>query len=829
MEPENDTGNVEYKLYLKNDDEEKIQKLATQMRFRCEESDSSECFYNIGVSDNGDIIGVTEEEYNQTINILNKVADKNNYSVTLLTSTPVDKNKNIYEVLIREKIQDKYIDIKVCVAGSVDAGKCLDPYTKVVMYDGQYRFIKDVVVGDVLMGDDSTPRKVLKLYKGETKMYTVNQEYGMIYKVTGNHILTLKSKPTVEGFGNFYKVVYHIGNGVLRTRIVNDYEEVEKCMRDNVETLDIAVCDYFKKHREWKTYFYGYSACINFKNRKTTIDPYVYGLNIKSSISYEYKYNSIENRLKLLAGIIDSQNNIFKNRKECIELYNCNFRLIKDIKYLCNSLGFKISITEISVRIYNHVNLNQIPVKKRNINLEEEYDSSISMIEIDEEPDYGRFNGFELDKNGRFLLEDFTVTHNSSIIGSLVTGEKDDGRGLTRSSVFNYIHELKTGRTSSIAHHILGFDYNGNVVNNQSLTKLSWMDIVNKSSKIISLFDLAGHEKYLKTTILGISSSFPDLCIIMISANNGISVMTKEHIVLCITLKVPFIIVISKIDICKDRKNILDETVSNVNKILKHPVVRRIPLNVRTTEDILLSVKNIYNFNMTPIFYTSCVTGEGMDKLKQFLNLVGKNNSNIIKKNNENKVEYHIDHIYNVLGVGIVLGGNLVNGSIKIGDKLLMGPGTNGEYENVMIKSIYCKKISLQVVSHGSYVCLGIKKIDKKLIKRGNVIISNNNDRLSVKKFISKITVLRTHSTSIRVGYEPLFHAYSIRKVVKIIEIANKKNAKNCVVDDNILRSNDTADVTFEFKHDPQYLKVGTRFIISEGKCKICGEVLELI
>lgn len=540
MQPENDTGNIEYKLYLKNDAEEKLQKLATQMRFRCEESESSECFYNIGVSDNGDIVGITEEEYNQTINILNKVADKNNYSVTLITSTPVDKTKNIYEVLIREKNEDKYIDIKVCVAGSVDAGK-------------------------------------------------------------------------------------------------------------------------------------------------------------------------------------------------------------------------------------------------------------------------------------------------SSIIGSLVTGEKDDGRGLTRSSVFNYVHELKTGRTSSIAHHILGFDYNGNVVNNQSLTKLSWMDIVNKSSKIISLFDLAGHEKYLKTTILGISSSFPDICIIMISANNGISVMTKEHIVLCITLKVPFIIIISKIDICKDRKNVLDETVSSVNKILKHPVVRRIPLNVRTTEDILLSVKNIYNFNMTPIFYTSCVTGEGMDHLKQFLNLVGKNNNNAIKKNNDNKIEFHIDHIYNVLGVGIVLGGNLVNGNVKIGDKLLMGPGTNGEYENVLIKSIYCKKISLQNVSNGSYVCFGIKKIDKKLIKRGNVIISNNNDKLSVKKFIAKITILRTHSTSIKVGYEPLFHAYSIRKVVKIMEINNKQNAKNCVVDDNILRSNDTANVTFEFKHDPQYLKVGTRFIISEGKCKICGEVLELI
>ena len=34
---------------------------------------------------------------------------------------------------------------------------------------------------------------------------------------------------------------------------------------------------------------------------------------------------------------------------------------------------------------------------------------------------------------------------------------------------------------------------------------MSWPDIVNESSKIITFTDLAGHEKYLKTTIHGIS------------------------------------------------------------------------------------------------------------------------------------------------------------------------------------------------------------------------------------------------------------------------------------------------------------------------------------
>lgn len=537
MEPENDYGNIEYKLILKNDNEEKLQKLATQMRYRCHQSENGECIYNLGVSDDGELVGLTDDEYNKTIDILKKVADKNNYSVQLLTTNKVTENKKIYEVLIREIIENKYIDIKVCITGGVDAGK-------------------------------------------------------------------------------------------------------------------------------------------------------------------------------------------------------------------------------------------------------------------------------------------------SSIIGTLVTGQLDNGRGLSRSFVFNYIHELKSGRTSSITHQIMGFDYNGEVVNNQSFSKLSWTDIVSKSSKIISFFDLCGHEKYLKTTILGLSSSFPDICIIVVSANNGISPMTKEHILLCIALKIPFIIVITKIDICKERTNILNETVTDVNKILKHSYVRRLPLTVKNTDDILLSIKNIYNFSMTPIFHVSCVTGEGMDNLKNFFNLVGKNNRN--SEINNKSVEFHVDHVFSVQGFGTVLGGHLISGNIKVGDKLLIGP-YNNQYQHLVIRSIYCKKVPLQNVSYGSYVCLGIKLKSAMKIKKGHVVISHDMEKLAVKKFKANITVFRTHSTSIKVGYEPLFHAYSIRKVVKIKKIENKQNLRNQNVNDLILRSNDTATVTFEFKQDSQFLKIGTSFIISEGKCKIYGEVIETL
>ena len=121
MNPEQDDGNIEYKLKLISKSDERIQELITQMRFRCMEG-NGECFYNLGVEDDGNLVGITNEEYEETIRTLNIIAEKNDYHVQILSKNNVCENKNIYEVLIREN-NNKYIDIKVCVAGNVNASK----------------------------------------------------------------------------------------------------------------------------------------------------------------------------------------------------------------------------------------------------------------------------------------------------------------------------------------------------------------------------------------------------------------------------------------------------------------------------------------------------------------------------------------------------------------------------------------------------------------------------------------------------------------------------------------------------------------------------------
>lgn len=52
----------------------------------------------------------------------------------------------------------------------------------------------------------------------------------------------------------------------------------------------------------------------------------------------------------------------------------------------------------------------------------------------------------------------------STLLGVLTQGELDNGRGCARLNLFRHLHEIQSGRTSSISHEILGFNSNGEVI-----------------------------------------------------------------------------------------------------------------------------------------------------------------------------------------------------------------------------------------------------------------------------------------------------------------------------------------------------------------------------
>jgi GTP-binding protein 1 len=88
--------------------------------------------------------------------------------------------------------------------------------------------------------------------------------------------------------------------------------------------------------------------------------------------------------------------------------------------------------------------------------------------------------------------------------------------------------------------------------------KLTWEEISERSSKVISFIDLAGHERYLRTTVFGLTGCAPDYIMLMVGGNAGLIGMSKEHLGIAVSLGVPVMVVITKVDMVPANITITD-------------------------------------------------------------------------------------------------------------------------------------------------------------------------------------------------------------------------------------------------------------------------------
>ena len=370
----------------------------------------------------------------------------------------------------------------VIIAARPAMGKCLGAGTKVLMYSGELKNVEDVKVGELLMGDDSMPRKVISLARGREEMYWVRQNKGIDYRVNKSHILSLK-----------------------RSRNEGKHK--------HGDILNISVEEYIKKSNRFKSNYKGYKVAIEFREKKLDIEPYFLGLwlgdgnsnsaqitntdieidiyikklandlliplkigflnrnpnhkryklhkNIELNNSYLqkklrdlnllnnkhipkiYLANSKKNRLELLAGLIDSDG-YYDDKNHVMEITQKSKKLAQQIKFLADSLGFRCSfnskiakIKKINyecevyrVRIVGHLDIIPTKIKRKQarklISKREHLHTGIK-VEFDKIDDY---YGFEIDGNKLFLLEDMTVTHNTSLVLNMAQKAIERGEGV---------------------------------------------------------------------------------------------------------------------------------------------------------------------------------------------------------------------------------------------------------------------------------------------------------------------------------------------------------------------------------------------------------------
>jgi GTPase len=306
----------------------------------------------------------------------------------------------------------------------------------------------------------------------------------------------------------------------------------------------------------------------------------------------------------------------------------------------------------------------------------------------------------------------------STMLGVLVKGGLDDGRGKARVNLFRHKHEIESGRTSSVGMEIMGFDTRGKVVASDTPgRKLSWEEIGKRSAKVISFTDLAGHERYLRTTVFGLLSSSPNYCLLMVAANNGLIGMSKEHLGIALALNVPVMVVITKIDICPPQ--ILEQTIQQITRILKSPGARKIPIFIKNREECINTATQFVSQRICPIFQVSNVTGESLDLVREFLNILPHHGH----YDAEAPFEFHVNDTFSVPFVGTVVSGIVKSGVIHGGDTILIGPDSLGQFTTTTIRSIERKRIAVPAASAGQSASFALKRVRRRDVRKGMVVL----------------------------------------------------------------------------------------------------------
>jgi superfamily II DNA or RNA helicase len=357
---------------------------------------------------------------------------------------------------------------QLLIAAATGTGKCLAKGTPVLIFDGTVKNVEDVVVGDLLMGPDSTPRTVLSLARGREEMFTVTPVKGDPYTVNRSHILSLYLTPTRAGRVPEYVNIsvdeylgkhdyfkhrakgYRVGVEFAESEVTVDPYFLGLWLGDgdsdskDIHCPDVEVISYLEDYARQRgfttsTTIYGEGGCpvtriVTGKRGPGKKCPILEGLrrlNViqNKHIPHVYKANSREIRLQLLAGLVDTDGSLSCGGFEITSKFEV---LANDILFLARSLGFaanksseikscQTGASDVYHRVFISGDLSEVPVKvirKVAPKRQQKKNHLVTGIQLNSVGE-GDYYGFEIDGDKLFLLGDFTVTHNTEYMAAL--------------------------------------------------------------------------------------------------------------------------------------------------------------------------------------------------------------------------------------------------------------------------------------------------------------------------------------------------------------------------------------------------------------------------
>jgi hypothetical protein len=350
------------------------------------------------------------------------------------------------------------------ILAPTNTGKCLGKDTPVLMFDGTVKNVQDVVVGDQLMGPDSKPRLVLGTTIGYGPLYKITPNAGGISWICNDvHVLSLKA-----GYNNGYRKKGDILNISLNEYLqkCSDFKRCSRMWRTAIDfkekrleippyilglwlgdgnsdsarftTMDNEVVEAISSYADE----IGCHVTINNNTNSGRAKMYAIsnnhhgnpfltalrglGLINNKHIPHQYLTGSTEQRLQLLAGLIDTDGYISNG---IIDFVQKSKILADNVAFLARSLGFKVTMKNVIKTIKsigftgNYFRLtiagavSCLPLRiKRKRNKSDAKKNPLTCGFSVDFVGKGKYYGFELGGDHLFLLGDFTVTHNTTLM-----------------------------------------------------------------------------------------------------------------------------------------------------------------------------------------------------------------------------------------------------------------------------------------------------------------------------------------------------------------------------------------------------------------------------
>ena len=274
-----------------------------------------------------------------------------------------------------------------------------------------------------------------------------------------------------------------------------------------------------------------------------------------------------------------------------------------------------------------------------------------------------------------------------------------------------------------------------------------------------TIIDAPGHRDFVKNMITGASQA--DAAVLVVSVKDGVQPQTKEHAFLAKVLGINQIAVnLNKMDAVGYKQEEYDKVKADVTKLLQG-------IGYKTDNVIFLPGSGYAGDNITKkSANTPWYNGPTLIEVI--------NSFTVPPKPKDKPLRLPIQDVFTITGHGTVPVGRVETGVLKPGENVVVMPsGAKGE-----VKKIEMHHQELSVANPGDNIGFNLKGIEKKDIKRGDVIGPTTSPPTVADEFTAQVVVLN-HPTAISIGYTPVLHIHTAQFAAKVIELVEKKDPKS--------------------------------------------------